>query len=231
MAPFCFAELHTADMELGKGFYSAVLGWEAVDSPTVGEYAYFRLNQDRLEAGTTYDVAGLRRTEGPHRWVAYVSVESVDHTTERAHQLGAVVVTAPCDTPGLARTCVLADLEGTEFGLWEARSRHGADVQDQTGSTLWIELMARDVAAARRFYTSLFGWAIVDTLKYGPPYTIFKGGDISVGGAMQFGPDWGVRPHWQVYFAVDDPCSDVPDGPWRKNPPHQARTGVVSGCR
>jgi uncharacterized protein len=42
----------------------------------------------------------------------------------------------------------------------------------------YIELAATDVAAARRFYESAFGWKFTD---YGPDYTSFEDGRITGG--------------------------------------------------
>jgi uncharacterized protein len=42
----------------------------------------------------------------------------------------------------------------------------------------YIEFPVADVAAARRFYSSVFGWAFTD---YGPAYTSFADGRLSGG--------------------------------------------------
>lgn len=46
------------------------------------------------------------------------------------------------------------------------------------GQIDYIELPATDVAAAKRFYAGVFGWAFED---YGPDYTSFKDGRLSGG--------------------------------------------------
>jgi len=42
----------------------------------------------------------------------------------------------------------------------------------------FIELPARDIGAAKSFYTEVFGWALVD---YGPSYSCTVTGDIDIG--------------------------------------------------
>jgi hypothetical protein len=46
----------------------------------------------------------------------------------------------------------------------------------------YVELTVADLGAAKRFYTSAFGWAFND---YGPSYAGIRGGDGEVGGLTQ----------------------------------------------
>ena len=48
----------------------------------------------------------------------------------------------------------------------------------------YIEFTVRDLAAAKRFYTSAFGWQFND---YGPEYAGIQGGSGEVGGLHQAG--------------------------------------------
>jgi predicted enzyme related to lactoylglutathione lyase len=191
---FCFAELHARDVDAAKAFYAAVLGWSTAEAPgSSGAYSFFRLD------GRT--VAGLRRADGPSRWIPYLAVESVNRTTARAQELHASIVNAPFEMAGIARLAVINDPAGGIVGLWEAQGHDGADVLDETGSMWWAELVTRDVLGAKNFYSGLLDWRPVDTLKYG----VFKRGDESVAGILPIGSDWGpVSPYWQVLVAVDD---------------------------
>jgi len=74
------------------------------------------------------------------------------------------------------------------------------------GSFCWIELATTDPAAAKTFYSSLFGWNHND-IPMGPDgsYTIFQLDGRAAGAA--FGMDeamrsQGVPPHWGLYVAV-----------------------------
>jgi hypothetical protein len=193
---FCFAEVQTPDVEGAKRFYGELFGWNAVRVPTATDYFIFQLQGK--------DIIGLRRAAAPQRLVGYVRVEHVDGMAARATELGATMATPVVDIPGMARTCVLEDPEGATFGLWESRGHGGAHVQNQTGTMWWVELLARDIQAARRFYVELFGWSYRETQKYGNDLTIFKIGNESVASALEYGPDWGVTQRWHVFFAVDD---------------------------
>jgi predicted enzyme related to lactoylglutathione lyase len=72
------------------------------------------------------------------------------------------------------------------------------------GRFCWVELAARDQAAAKTFYQSLFGWGVQDS-PMGPDayYTRLKLGDRDVGGPYTLTADQnGVPPHWALYVAV-----------------------------
>jgi predicted enzyme related to lactoylglutathione lyase len=75
------------------------------------------------------------------------------------------------------------------------------------GSFCWVELATSDQAAAKTFYSSLFGWAPNDN-PMGPDdyYTIFKLDGRDTAAAYTLRPDRqpGVPPHWMLYIAVDN---------------------------
>lgn len=193
---FCFAELHTADIEGAKRFYGDLLGWTTVDSKVAG---YSLCQADGK------DVAGLRRRPGPSRWIPFLSVPSAEAASGTALQAGAAIVAPPADTDGFARTAIVRDPAGGVVGLWEAKSHAGAALLDEPGSMWWAELLTREVPVAKTFYSNLAGWRAIDTLKYGIRYSVFKLGEESMAGLLPIGADWGnVSAYWQVLFAVDN---------------------------
>ena len=194
---FCFAELYTPDVAGAKKFYGDLFGWRTDDRS--GLYSIFQKDGQ-------YVVALRRSDAGESLWVNHVAVESVDRAAARVRQLGGRVIMPPFDTPGVARTAVVASPEGAIFGLWEARGVAGAAIQDKTGSMWWVEVAMADRMTARPFYVDLFGWTFVETLKYEmpSPYTVFKAGEVSAAGGTQIERDWGVAPVWWVTFAIDD---------------------------
>jgi uncharacterized protein len=71
------------------------------------------------------------------------------------------------------------------------------------GSFSWPELSTTNPAAAKTFYTSLFGWGSVDS-PAGPDmvYTTLKKGDRSVGALYQDAKEKNIPPHWNTYVTV-----------------------------
>lgn len=75
------------------------------------------------------------------------------------------------------------------------------------GAFCWIELATTDQNAAKRFYGSLFGWAVND-MPMGPNdfYSMFQVDGRSAAAAYTMRAEQrsqGVRPHWMIYVAVD----------------------------
>jgi len=75
------------------------------------------------------------------------------------------------------------------------------------GSFCWIELSTTDQNAAKRFYSSLFGWTVKDD-PMGPDsfYTSFHLSNCAIGAACTLQPDQraaGVPPHWKLYITVE----------------------------
>jgi predicted enzyme related to lactoylglutathione lyase len=75
------------------------------------------------------------------------------------------------------------------------------------GTFHWNELMARDVAAAKKFYADTIGWSYDGMpMPGGGTYWLAKMGDQPVAGIFDIsGPDYqGVPDNWMPYLAVDD---------------------------
>jgi predicted enzyme related to lactoylglutathione lyase len=68
-----------------------------------------------------------------------------------------------------------------------------------------VELHTKDVAAAKKFYSTLFGWKLEDMpMPDGSgSYTMISVGE-GTGGGMMKNPDPNVPPHWLAYVGVDD---------------------------
>ncbi len=78
--------------------------------------------------------------------------------------------------------------------------------QYPAGAPCWFELATTDQAAAKQFYTQLFGWSAEDS-PMGPDayYTMFKLGGRDTAAAYLLGPqEQGVPPHWNIYFSTSD---------------------------
>ena len=73
----------------------------------------------------------------------------------------------------------------------------------EPGTFCWVELATKDSSAAKKFYTSLFGWEVDDMrIPDGGTYTMLKKSK-QVGALYQLGPQQqGVPPHWNSYVSV-----------------------------
>jgi predicted enzyme related to lactoylglutathione lyase len=214
------------DPDAGVEFYSGVFGWafENVMPPgSGGKYFIARLNGGAVAAvGSVPEGAPPRAM-----WDTYVSVESADETAARVRTAGGSVLKEPFDVMGSGRMAVFADPEGAAFCVWQAGEFKGAEIVNDAGSLNFNGLNTRDVAGAKAFYESVFGW---ETLSLGGPemWTLPGYGDhleqndpgirarvAEVGGPVGFEdvvasinpiaddqPD--IPAHWSVTFATDD---------------------------
>ena len=86
----------------------------------------------------------------------------------------------------------------------------------RVGRFCWFELSTTDQAAAKQFYSSLFGWSCIDST-IGPDafYTMFQLRGRDIGACCTMQPEQsahGVPPHWMTYVAVasvDDTVANV----------------------
>lgn len=196
---FCWVELATTDAAAAKRFYTTLFGWDADDLPG-GFYTMLRLHGG--DVGGLYALTPEMRAQGvASHWLSYVSVESSDAAARRAADLGVTILKDAFDVMDVGRMAALQDPAGAAFAVWQPRAHHGATHTDgRVGTVCWNELVTTDVMGARRFYSDLFGWK--PKVHDGPaPYHEFHNRDRAAAGMMAAAD---VRPHWLVYFAVDD---------------------------
>lgn len=75
------------------------------------------------------------------------------------------------------------------------------------GRFVWYDLMTKDAAAARSFYTSVIGWGTAPFEGAEGDYQLFTTADVPLGGVMSLPPEaqaGGAVSHWIGYVAVDD---------------------------
>ena len=202
---FCWPELATSDQAGARKFYTALFGWTADDTPMGEGETYTMLYKDGRNVGAMY----RKRPEEPvPNWHAYVSVANADEAAAKAKQLGGKVLTEPFDVMEHGRMATIQDPTGAIFNLWQTKSHKGADLLDEPGALVWTELLTRDPAAARPFYTQLFGWKPNDMdMGEGGTYTVFERDAKKGAGGMMTMPKQmpaQVPSHWLPYFHVLD---------------------------
>ena len=205
-----WADLMTTDQKGAMEFYGALLGWEfRIGGPDTGGYATATLG-GRAAAGIGGMPPGAE--DGRPAWTTYFAVDDADKMVERITSAGGTVVAPPMTvidgevTHG--RMAIVAAPSGAVFGLWQAGQHRGAGVVGEPGSLCWTEEYSRDAAAARAFYSTVFGWEfeqIGDGVDF--DYTTAYLNGAQVAGVMQmnekdFPPE--VPSHWSVYIAVAD---------------------------
>ena len=69
---------------------------------------------------------------------------------------------------------------------------------------VWHDLNTKDLGAAKRFYSELFGWKLE-----GDDYLHISAGSQMIGGMRQMGPHEPQPPSWLGYVVVDDVAATV----------------------
>src|SRR5918994_4421029 len=71
------------------------------------------------------------------------------------------------------------------------------------GRPVWYELLTTDVAAAKKFYTSVVGWMTQPFDQSPTPYEMWvRSGGAPIGGLMPIPPGMNFPPHWVMYIGV-----------------------------
>lgn len=198
----CWADLAVPDVDAATEFYAAVLGWAFTDT---GEaYGHYRMcrRDGRCAAG----IGALQNEGQPSVWTTYLAGDDVDDTARKITENGGKLLAEPFDVPQSGRLCVALDPQGAVFGVWQAAGSVGAEIYNEPGSLVWNEAGVADPAAARQFYSAVFGYTYQPVGGAGPAYTTFhRGGDPLGGiGGLDEMPA-GTPPHWLAYFMVADP--------------------------
>ena len=189
---FCWIDLGTTDVQGAKSFYGGLFGWDFEDVPG---YTMCRLD-GKVVTGIHEHAEG----EGTG-WSSYISADDVGAATATAQELGAEVKVQPSDVTGAARMSVLREPSGAEVSLWQAAGFGGAQLVNEVGTWSWNELVTPDVAAAKDFYGSLFGWTSQDVP--GPTERAgFALGDLLIAGVHAPNPGEDDTPQWMVTFRV-----------------------------
>jgi hypothetical protein len=112
---FCWDELLTTDTKAATAFYGKLFGYDTHthDMGPAGTYTMFKRGEK--------DAAGMLQSPmGGTFWLAYVNVNSVDASTDKARGLGAKIVVEPKDIPGFGRFAVVTDPTGASVALWKS---------------------------------------------------------------------------------------------------------------
>jgi len=114
--PFCHIELTTGDLGQAKEFYSDLFDWKLEEMPMEGG------NYTMIETGEEPG-GGMMATPAPGVppcWMAYVMVDDVAATVDKARQLGGAIHMEKTPIPNIGFFAVIADPTGAVIGVFES---------------------------------------------------------------------------------------------------------------
>jgi predicted enzyme related to lactoylglutathione lyase len=114
--PFVHVELNTTDPAKAKAFYGKLFTWKMEDMPMGPGMTYTMIQPGEGTGGglLKHPVPGA-----PSSWLAYVVVDDVKATTEKARSLGASVMKDVSEVPGMGWFSIITDPTGAVLGLWQ----------------------------------------------------------------------------------------------------------------
>lgn len=199
-------DLVTPDLEAAKDFYRKIFGWDYVDTGADFGHYHLALKQGRNVAGI---IPAQPDVPMPPSWTVYFSSDDAAADTARVKELGGQVLSEAMVVGDLGSMAICADPMGAVFGLWQAGTHIGVEVDGEHGAMAWCEVNTPDSAAARDFYGKLFNLT-PHRMEGDTEYYILQRGEQMICGILQMDANWeGIPPHWMNYFAVDNTDATV----------------------
>jgi predicted enzyme related to lactoylglutathione lyase len=197
-------DLGTTDVKGAAEFYGALFGWTFEDlGPDAGGYGMLKLDGK--------EVAGIGPATDPARgtsWAIYFASADVAGTARKVEEHGGKVIVEPMPVFEHGSMAVFTDPHGAFFSVWQPDKMRGVGVQGKSGSLSWVELVTPDVDTSKTFYQEVLGVTMRDIHMDGElTYTLLQAGGQNTAGMMKIAPEMtamGMKPHWSVYFEVDD---------------------------
>jgi uncharacterized protein len=195
----CWVDIGVPDIEAAKAFYTSLLGWEyAGGEPEFGGYLTATLN-GRSVAG----MGPQQDPADPPRWTTYFAASDAAATAAKIKDAGGTVIVEPMEVGPMGTMVIALDPEGNVFGLWQSGQHTGYQLHNEPGALAWNEAMVGDTAAAKDFYTAVFGFGF-DQLSAGGgvdmDYATFQTGGNPLGGLGASDPS--MPTGWLTCFAV-----------------------------
>jgi uncharacterized protein len=114
---FVHVELNTTDVDRAKAFYGKLFDWTLEDVPVPG-MAYTMI---KVGKGTGGGIMKHPMPGEPSIWLAYVEVDDIKASTEKARSLGATIIKDVIEVPGAGWLSILIDPTGAVLGLWKPK--------------------------------------------------------------------------------------------------------------
>ncbi|MFV0260635.1 MAG: VOC family protein [Acidimicrobiales bacterium] len=198
----------SGDVDTSMAFYTAVFGWDAEERfDDDGNRIYVEFQRDgKPLAGLGGLPPGADAM--PSTWNSYIAVDDAEAVQARITAAGGSVMLPAMAVMAAGTMGVYTDPTGAAFSIWQAGEHHGSAIVNEPNTYAWNELLTRDVATAKAFYTEVFGWSYEEA-DMGPAgtYTLIAGGDNGgLGGIMPMPAELPpmVPNHWMVYFLAAD---------------------------
>ena len=196
----CWIDYGAADLDAAKAFYTELFGWSYTGGdPEFGGYLNATVNGEQAAGlGPQMDPSD------PPRWTTYFATDDATASVARIRDAGGTVIVEPMEVGPMGTMVVALDPQGNPFGLWQAGTHTGARIHNEPGALAWNEAMVADTAAAKEFYTAVFGFTFEqmdpELVGEGMEYATFRTGGDPLGGLGASDPS--MPTGWLTCFSV-----------------------------
>jgi len=189
----------STDGDAARAFYSGLFGWTAeAGPPEAGGYTVATID-GHAAAGI------MAEAELPHPsvWTTYLATDNAAETCEKITAAGGTLLQPAFDVMDVGIMAVAQDPTGAIFGIWQSKLHTGFGIANEPGSVIWNEVVTRDIAAAKAFYVSVFGYTFTEFEGMGG-YNSIEVDGTGVGGLGGIPDSWPAQTpaHWRTYFNV-----------------------------
>lgn len=115
---FCWNELATSNVQAAKDFYGKVFGWEFADHE-MGDTTYTMIKFKNQEFAGIWSIPKDKEKEIPPHWMAYILVENLDESIEKARKHGASIIKPASKAGDFGLFAVITDPTGAHIALWQ----------------------------------------------------------------------------------------------------------------
>jgi len=115
--PFVHVELNTTDVEKSKAFYTKLFAWKLEDMPMPnGTYTLIKVDE-----GTGGGIMKHPMPGAPSMWLAYVLVDDIKASTQKAKSLRTTVIKDVMEVPDAGWLSIIQDPTGAVLGMWKPK--------------------------------------------------------------------------------------------------------------
>lgn len=200
-----WAELFTEDVKKATHFYGEAFGWSFKEFPAQRGSGYTLALSDGEPVGGMLQREHAYDKQRGSRWLGMLSVPDVKAAARYAADHGGKIVVSPRLLNGRGEVALLADPEGTPFGVIDSSSGDPPDYLAEDRQWVWIELWARNPKAMAEFYSGFAGYELEPPVER-PDGTL--GYFLASGGytrcAIIPSPAPSAVPAWVLYLRVQD---------------------------
>lgn len=119
MGEFVWNELATTNVQGAKDFYGKVFGWEFVDK-NMDDMTYTIIKKGNKEFGGIWAIPAAQQDQIPPHWIAYILVDNVEQSLEKARQNGAEVIKPVQKAGDVGLFAIIKDPTGAHIALWQS---------------------------------------------------------------------------------------------------------------